>query len=200
MCIKTSSTQAKGLTKEYNAPPSNTSYVTDGAASYAGLINTLAPQSATTNKFMGGVFPLRDLSRTQANKLTGFRNVTMYRRSKGFVIAKDVTSAHNVNQYTRSDYVLLTTLRITETAVDGIRAIAENYLGEANNAARINALDNEINGFLLGMKGSALRAFDFVISSTPEERVLGQLNIDLTLVPAFEITDINLTVSLAKEL
>ena len=200
MMVKTSSTQVGTLTKKLGGAISNSSYVTDGAASYAGLINSLAPHSATTNKFVGGLFPHKDLSRVQANAITGMRNVTMYRRSKGYVVTKDVTSAHNVNKYTRSDYVLLTTLRITEAAVDGIRAIAENYLGEANNAARINALDNEINGFLLGMKGSALNGFDFVISSTPEERVLGVLNIDLTIVPAFEITDINLTVSLAKEI
>jgi hypothetical protein len=51
------------------------------------------------------------------------------------------------------------------------------------------------------MKGAgALRAYNFSIASTPDQRVLGELDINLTLVPAFEITQINLVVSLAKEL
>ena len=198
--LKASSTQAKDLAAEYGASIGSTSYNTDGVASYAGLTNSLAPHSATTNKFMGGVFPLKLLSRSQANTLTGMRLVTMYNRAKGFVIAKDTTGAHNVNKFVRSDYVLLTTVRIVHTAVDLIRAVAEDFLGEPNNAPQMNALSNEIDQVLLSMKGSALNDYDFVLTSTPEQRVLGELSIDLTLVPAFEILTIDLTVSLAKSI
>lgn len=198
--LKVNSTQASTLAANFGAALSNGSYMTDGVAAYAGLVNSLAPHSATTNKFMPGVFPLKHLSRTQANRLVGLRKVTMYQRSKGFVVAKDVTGAHNVNRYLRSDYVLLTTVRIVQTAVDLIRSVAEDYIGEPNNAPQMNALNNEIDQVLLSMKGQALNAYDFVIKSTPEQRVLGELDIDLTLVPAFEITNINLTVSLAASL
>jgi hypothetical protein len=198
--LKATSTQVKDLAAEYGAPVSSTSYVTDGVAPYAGLTNALAPHSATTNKFISGVFPHKLLSRTQANTLTGMRFVTMYTRSKGFVVAKDTTGAYNVNKYVRSDYVLLTTMRIAQTAVDLIRAVAEDFIGEPNNAPQMNALNNEIDQVLLSMKGSALNAYDFVITSTPEQRVLGELDIALTLVPAFEVTTIELTVSLAKSL
>jgi len=198
--LKVNSTQTESLAGHYGALISNTSYITDGAASYAGLVNNLAPHSATTNKFVPGVFPLKLISRTQANRLVGMRTVTMYQRSKGFVVAKDVTGAHNVNRYLRSDYVLLTTVRIVHTAVDLIRAVTEEFIGEPNNAPQMNAMNNEIDQVLLSMKGSALNAYDFVVSATPDQRVLGEVDIDLTLVPAFEITQINLTVSLAKTL
>jgi hypothetical protein len=91
-------------------------------------------------------------------------------------------------------------MRIAQTAVDLIRAVAEDFIGEPNNAPQMNALNNEIDQVLLSMKGSALNAYDFVITSTPEQRVLGELDIALTLVPAFEVTTIELTVSLAKSL
>jgi hypothetical protein len=198
--LKTTSTQARALATNFGAPISSSSFITDGVAAYAGLVNSLAPHSATTNKHMPGVLPLKQLSRTQANRLVGLRKVTMYTRSKGYVISKDVTGAHNVNPYLRSDYVLLTTVRIVQTAVDLIRSVAEDYIGEPNNAPQMNALNNEVDQVLLSMKGSALNAYDFVISSTPAQRVLGELDIDLTLVPAFEITTINLTVSLASSL
>lgn len=198
--LKVSSTQAESLAGNYGAALSNTSYITDGAASYAGLVNSLAPHSATTNKFVGGVFPLKHLSRTQANKLVGMRQVTLFSRSKGFVVAKDVTGAYNVNRYLRSDYVLLTTVRIVQTAVDLIRTVAEEFIGEPNNAPQLNAMNDEIDQVLLSMKGSALNSYDFVITATPEQRVLGEVDINLTLVPAFEIVTINLTVSLASSL
>lgn len=194
-------TQTSGRALAFGASLSNTSRNTDGAAAYAGLITSLAPQSSTTNKSLGGVTSQKLLSRTQANDLTGTRHVTMYSRSNGLTIASGVTGAHYVSRYVKSDYTRLTTVRITHAAVDLIRSIANKYIGEANNAPQMNALDAEIDQVLLSMKGAgALRAYNFSIASTPDQRVLGELDINLTLVPAFEITQINLVVSLAKEL
>ena len=45
-----------------------------------------------------------------------------------------------------------------------------------------------------------LAGYEFSISSTPDQRVLGEIDINLSLVPAFEITQINIVVSLEKEL
>lgn len=192
-------TSAQALT--VGASLSNTSRNTGGAHAYAGLVTSLAPQSSTTNKKIDGVIQLKLLSAKQANDLTGMRHVTMYSRSTGLTVASGVTGAHNVSKFVRSDYVRLTTVRTVHAAVDLIRSVANKYIGEPNNAPQMNALDAEIDQVLLSMKGSgALNAYTFSISSTPDQRVLGELDVNLTLVPAFEITTINLTVSLAKEL
>lgn len=199
--IAATSTQTRQLAGAFGASLSTSSYNTPGDAAYAGTITSLAPQSATTNKFVPGIIPLKYLSVSQANILSGFRHVTMYSRSKGFVVSLDSTGAHNVNNYLRSDYARLTTVRIVQSAVDLIRALSEKYIGEPNNAPQLNALNSEIEQALSNMKSvGALRQSDFTISATPDQRVLGQLDINLTLVPAFEITKINLIVSLAKEL
>lgn len=179
----------------------NTSRNTDGAAAYAGLMTSLAPQSSTTNKQVGGVVQLKLLSVKQANDLVGMRHVTMHSRTSGLTVSSGVTGAHNVTRYVRSDYVRLTTVRIVHATVDLIRSVANKYIGEPNNAPQMNALDAEIDQVLLSMKGSgALNGYSFSISATPDQRVLGELDINLTLVPAFEITTINLNVSLSKEL
>lgn len=194
-------TQTSSRALAVGASLSNTSRNTEGAAAYAGLITSLAPQSSTTNKALGGVVQLKLLSSSQANDLTGMRHATMYRRSSGLSVASGVTGAHNVSRYVRSDYVRLTTVRITHATVDLIRSVANKYVGEPNNAPQMNALDAEIDQLLLTLKGSgALNSYSFSISSTPDQRVLGELDINLTLVPAFEITQINLTVSLSKEI
>ena len=36
------------------------------------------------------------------------------------------------------------------------------------------------------------------MSSTPDQQVLGEVTIDLSMVPAFELVTINTTISLAK--
>lgn len=193
-------TQTKTLALALGAAPSKTSYNAAGAAPYAGLINTLAPQSATTNKSVPGVNSLKLLSSRQANELTGTRHVTMLSRTRGLVVSRGLTGAHNVTKYVRSDYVNLSTMRIVQAAVDLIRSVSDKYIGEPNNAPQINALDAEIDQVLLSMKGQgAINSYDFAISSTPDQRVLGELDINLTLVPAFEIVTINLVVSLSKE-
>lgn len=192
-------TQVSSRALAVGASLSNTSRNTDGAAAYAGLITSLAPQSAPTNKQVNGVVQLKLLSTKQANSLTGMRHVTMYSRTNGLTIASGITGAHNVTRYIRSDYTRLSTVRIVHDAVDLIRSAANKYIGEPNNAPQMNALDAEIDQLLLAMKGAgALRGYSFSISSTPDQRVLGELDINLTLIPAFEITSINLVVSLSK--
>lgn len=199
--LRSPGTQTKSAALTYGASIASTSRNIDGAAAYAGLINSLAPQSSTTNKSIPGVVGLKMLSARQANDLTGMRIVTLYSRTRGLVVAKGMTGAYNVSSYVRSDYVNLTTVRIVFATVDLIRAVADKYIGEPNNAPQMNALDAEIDQTLLTLKGQgALNAYQFSISSTPDQRVLGQLDINLTLVPAFEIQKINLTVSLSKEL
>lgn len=197
--LRSVGTQTSSRALAMGAALSNTSRNTDGSASYAGLITSLAPQSSTTNKQVGGVVQLKLLSARQANDLTGMRHVTMYSRTNGLTVASGVTGAHNISRYVRSDYVRLSTVRIVHSTVDLIRSVANKYLGEPNNAPQMNALDAEIDQVLLTMKGQgALNSYSFSISSTPDQRVLGELDINLTLVPAFEITQINLVVSLSK--
>lgn len=194
-------TQAKSLALAVGASPGSLAHNIAGSAAYAGLINTLAPQSSTTNKQIQGINSLKLLSVKQANNLVGTRHVTLHSRSGGLSISSGITGSHNVTKYVRSDYTRLTTMRIVQATVDLIRSIGNKYIGEPNNAPRMNALDAEIGAILLALKGQgALIASEHSVSATPDERVLGVLNVNLSLVPAFEITTINLTISLAKEL
>lgn len=197
--LRTVGTQVSQAALAVGASLSNTSKNTSGSAAYAGLISSLAPQSSTTNKQLGGVVQLKLLSTRQANDLTGMRHVTMYSRTNGLTVASGVTGAHNVTRYVKSDYVRLSTVRIVHATIDLIRSAANKYIGEPNNAPQMNSLDAEIDQILLAMKGSgALNSYSFSVASTPDQRVLGELDINLTLVPAFEITTINLIVSLSK--
>lgn len=197
----TTNNTVKDLAKGLGVSLSSTVYNTDGAAAYAGFINTLVPHSSTTNKAISNLAARRPLSAKQANKLAARRLTTFLNKTNGFVVASGVTGAHNVSKYVRSDFVRLSTMRITDAAIAGIRASAEPFIGEANNAIHRAAMQAEIDKFLFTMKSvGALNDFEFFVSSTPDQQVLGEVEITLTLVPAFEITKITETVSLAKQI
>ena len=188
------------LADESDATLTNTSINTSGAAAYAGLISSLDPHSGTTNKPIPGIVPSRKLSLTQADSINTYRLVTMLERSRGFVVVQGHTGAYKVNDYTRSDYTQLTTVRITQAAIDQIRLATEPFIGEALNGANLNAMRQAVDTGLRNMKlAGALNRYDFNILSTPDQQVLGQATVDLTIVPAFELVRVNVSVKLAKQ-
>lgn len=141
------------------------------------------------------------MSGAQANRLGGRRIVTFLDRATGFVVASAMTGGHNVSRYIRTDYNRLTTVRIVDATIGVIRSIGERFIGEPNTSAARNALSAEIDKALRAMKASrAITGYRFSITASPEQQVLGEAQVDLTLVPAFEMTKITVNVSLSKQL
>lgn len=180
--------------------PSVGFYDNDGAASYAGFISTLAPHRSPTNKVIPSVGIIRNLSISQADRLAQKRFVIFQKRAKGTTVVNAMTGAYNISPVYRSDYVRLTTIRIANEAVERIRAVADPFLGEPYNGVSENALRQEIDQALSVLQTlGALRRYDFQLISTPAMQVLGELVVDLQLVPAFEITQIRIDVALRSE-
>ena len=175
-------------------------YNSDGAAAYAGLVSALPSKSAPTNKVVQGLQMQQYESLSQANRLAGSRFVPIINKPKGTVCATAMTGAYNISQYYRSDFIRLTTVRITHDAINYIRAVAEQFVGEPNNAPQRNAMSTAIESALKSMQAAgALRRYDFSITATPTDQVLGRATVELQLVPAFELTQITVYVSLAAE-
>lgn len=173
-------------------------YNNNMAAAYAGRITSLNSWSAPTNKLLPGVAPLRELSLSQANRLTAQRFVTAITKPRGFVVTDAMTGAFKIDRYNRSDFVRLTTVRIVHDAVNFIRAQVDPFIGEPNNGVNRNAIEVVVDNALRRMRSlGALEDYEFSLISTPSQRVLGEVTLDLTLVPAFEIRTININVALA---
>jgi hypothetical protein len=199
--LVTNTRQIRQLAKGLGASLNQTVHTTDGAAAYAGFMASRAPQSSPTNKRIPNLAGQRPLSAAQANKIAGRRIVTFHSRANGFVVTNAMTGAHNVSKWVRSDYVRLTTVRVVDAIVDLVRSVAERYIGEPNSAAQRNALGNEIDKFLKQMRvAGAINGFKFFISATPDQQVLGEATIDLTIVPPFEILNITTNINLAKSI
>ena len=175
-------------------------YNSNGAAAYAGLIASLPSKSAPTNKIIDGIAMQRDISLTQANSLAGKRFVPVFAKPKGIVAASAMTGAYNISQYYRSDFVRLTTVRIVHDGINIIRDVSDQFVGEPNSAPQRNALATAVEQALKSMQtAGALRRYDFNIYASTTDQVLGKATIELVLVPAFELQQITVYVSLAAE-
>lgn len=180
--------------------PATSYYNGGGAAYYAGAIVRLVPHSATTNKDVPNLVQQRNISLSQADRITGARFVTTTLKPKGVVIVSGVTGAYNINSYARSDFVRLTTVRITHEAIRVTRQVADPFLGEPNTATKRAALEAALDvAYGKMQENGALRRYQFTVTATTAQQVLGEAEVKLTLIPAFELLRINTTVSLAPQ-
>lgn len=188
------------LANQYGSS-AQTSYhaLSSGAVGYAALMTRLAPHVATTNQGIQGYSPSRAMPASVAQSLLRARLVTMVTRSNGFVVQSGVTAAYNGGLYTRSDFVRLSTVRITHAAIDIIRDQAEPFLGRPITRENLAGLDAEIRAGLDRMKApGAIQSYTLVVSASSDAQVLGQATVDLSLIIGHELTRVNANIQLQK--
>jgi hypothetical protein len=171
-------------------------YIAPINAAYAGMVSQLAPQSAPTNKVMKKVRLVRNIKGAKLDQLAGVRCVSLVQKSKGVVVTDAPTAARP-----DSDYQRLSTVRIVKKIVQDIRQVSDPFIGEPNSPSQQSALQTAIETKIQEQTapGGGLLRFDLAISSTPSQRIAGQAIVDLVLVPAGELRQIPLTISLAPE-
>lgn len=168
-------------------------YITNGAPSYAGFIMSLESKSAPTNKVIGKVRAVHGLNNTVLDNLAGAKYTMLALRPKGTVVADAPTAARQ-----SSDYNRLSTVRIVKDSIDVIRTVADPFVGEANTAQRRAALETAVDAGLGGLQREGfIQDYVLSITSTPTQQVQGDATIELKLVPAFELRQITIVLSLS---
>ncbi len=173
-----------------------TNYNGLGATAYAGLVSILEPYRAATNKPVAGITGLRyTKSIHQRDLLDGVRVVTFKQSNRGILVSDDPTMAR-----AGSDYAKLQVLRIVLAAMKMVRLIADPYIGEPNSPASQSAMNTSVRKQLDKFIGKGLTSYDFKIVVSDTDRVLGNFNIFLTLVPETEIREIKAVVTMASNI
>lgn len=175
-------------------------YSTTGEALYAGLCAGLKPGSAPTNKRLDNVTQMRYvLSRQQLSDLTDARYVTFRAGGgalPGYVVTDGVTAAA-----LGSDYVRMSTVAQVFAAMKVVRQVAQPFIGEGNDNIGRMALDTAIRRGLQAMVSARnLSDFAFAITSTLQDQVNGIVDVELILVPLFEMRQIRVTVRIRASL
>ena len=171
------------------------------AVDYAAKNSLLAPQSAPTNKKIDGVKKLKfNFSNYQLDRITGNRIITFRSKLSGntnnVVIVDGVTSAHP-----NSDYTRITTQRVMRYVSDEIREAGEPFLGEPNTIEQRNALASAISKKLSTCKeGGVIIDYAFQILSDAKSQLLGEANIELSIIPPQELRKITAVMGLKASL
>ena len=173
-------------------------YTANGQAAYAGMISSLPPHQAPTNKSIPNAFRTRyKLSNAQLEALGAQRIVAMRNKPGRKPVVSDAMTAAAVG----SDFVRLTTVRITFASMDVIREVCDPFIGQPNTQAKRNAMEAACTKGLQALVDlGALRKYAFTLTSSPTQQVLGIVDIELILVPVFEIRRIRTTVKLRTEI
>ena len=173
---------------------------TNGATAYAAFCASLQPNQSPTNKPIQSLVAPRSIPSEVARRLMNARIVTMATRSNGFVVVKGVLGAHNAGPYTRSDFVLWSTFNIIITALDLARDKALHYIGQQSSAEILNALQNDVDTALntLVQWGLARKVASSIIQ-TRDQEILGNLDIEINIVPTLEITNIQFRAMLHRD-
>lgn len=170
-------------------------YISSFAGSYGGFYSNLNPSSAPTNKVIPNGTIVYTLNVQTLDKLAGAGYVVLRQKPQGTVIADSPTAALSTSDWTR-----LSTVRIVKTVIDGMRAAGEPYLGELLPDSKKAALENALQNVLVDAKKAGLlkNYKSFVLIQTPDMAVQGKAYVALTLIPAFELRQIELTINLSK--
>lgn len=164
----------------------------NGACTFAGTVVSYEAYRAMTMKPVFNIDKLRyDATNTQQQAIIdngaipvtlGFNNVPQW--VDGQTMAK-----------TGSDFKRLSTLRIVFDATLLVRRVSQKFIGEPSSIDNRNALETAVTTGLIGMQqNGALISSDFSIQYVPAQN---KANIDLVLRPAFELRNIEVTVSVS---
>lgn len=159
----------------------------NGACAYAALISRLPAQDATTNMPVYNVDRIRyNPTRVQAEALIDKGVVPV--RLNTFRAPRWVDGTTFAAP--TSDYVRLTTFRITVDVIKLIRNIGEAYVGKGMTLERRHSFETQISSALTAMqKVQAIRSSDSRVLYIPSEN---KAIINVAITPAFELREIYL--------
>ncbi|HSX79423.1 MAG TPA: phage tail sheath C-terminal domain-containing protein [Candidatus Saccharimonadia bacterium] len=160
------------------------------AAAVAGLISSLPVQTSPTNKTLTIEGLSAEFSASQLENLVTNRVLAVEKRN-GYRIVKGITTATN------SAWHQITTRRIVDYALYGVRSACDPYIGKLNNTRVRGAMKATLDAFLTRMVDSeALVGYKVDVSATRAQEIAGQAIVTMTIQPTFSIDYIMVTMYL----
>lgn len=160
------------------------------AAAVVGLLASLPVQASPTNKVLTIPGLSVNFSAPQLEKLVQNRVLAIENRS-GFRVVKGITTATN------SAWHQVTTRRIVDYAIYGVRSGCNPYIGKLNNSRVRGAMKATIDAFLTRMvEAEALVSYELEVSATRAQEIAGECIVTMTVRPTFSIDFIMVTMYL----
>lgn len=159
-------------------------------AAVAGLLASLPVQASPTNKPLTIPGLSKEFSTSQLEKLVGNR-VLAIQKQEGFRVVKGITTATN------SAWHQITTRRIVDYAIYGVRSACNPYIGKLNNERVRGAMKATLDAFLTRMvQDEALISYELAVTANRAQEIAGEAIVTMTLRPTFSIDFIKVTMYL----
>ncbi|NEZ62063.1 phage tail protein [Leptolyngbyaceae cyanobacterium CCMR0082] len=160
------------------------------AAAVAGVISSLPVQTSPTNKTLVLEGLTTEFNSGELEKCVQNRMLTVEKRN-GFRIVKGITT-HN------GAWRQITTRRIVDYAIYGVRSSCDPYIGKLNNTRVRSAMKATLDGFLTRMvDNEALVSYQLDVSATRAQEIAGETMVTMTLMPTFSIDFVKVTMYLS---
>jgi len=160
------------------------------AAAVAGLLSSLPVQASPTNKTLAIAGLNAEYTASKLEKLVQNRVLVIEKR-EGYRIVKGITTATN------SAWHQITTRRIVDYAIYGVRSACNPYIGKLNNERVRGAMKATLDAFLTRMvEDEALVSYDLEVSATRAQEIAGECAVAMTIRPTFSIDFVRVTMYL----
>jgi hypothetical protein len=160
------------------------------AAAVAGVVSSLPVQASPTNKTVNVPGLAAIFNQPKLEKLVQNRVLAVERR-EGFRIVQGITTSAN------PAWKQITTRRIVDFAMYGVRSACNPYIGMLNNVRVRAAMKATLDGFLTRMvQDEALVGYTLDVSATRAQEIAGEAIVTMTLQPTFSIDYIKVTMYL----
>jgi hypothetical protein len=175
-------------------------YYGSPAIAYAALNAVIAPQSSPLNKALRNVNGMKfKFSNKQMDAIVGNRMVCFKLKNEGMATAS--STPYVVDGRTagapQCDYSDIVTVKVVTDVVDNIREVADPFIGEQNTTDQRNALSALISKRLAKLvELGEIQSYEFEVSATIQQQLLGEASIALTIVPALTLRKITTVVAL----
>jgi hypothetical protein len=175
-------------------------YYGSPAIAYAALNSVLEPQSSPMNKALRNVNGMKfKFSNKQMDMLLGSRFVCFKLKNEGLATAS--STPYVVDGITSGapncDYHDIVVVKVITDVVDQIRKVADPFIGEQNTVEQRNALSALIAKRLAKLvEIGEIQSYEFEVSATIQQQLIGEASIALTIVPALTLRKITTVVAL----
>lgn len=169
---------------------------TNAAAVYAGVLTTITPGNSTTNLVVSRISLPFDVKKVKLDELANAGYVMMQQKTRGVtVVSGDV--ATNIN----SDYDYVSTTIIVADIIEMIREIADPYIGKGLTEATTAALETAIeSGMQRKVAAGSVVKYGFSVITNQTVNGKGSISIPITIVPAFELREVNVAMKLSLDI
>lgn len=159
------------------------SFMSNGAAAYAGLVSQL-PITRSSTMYTMDISPIFELTHSQLQSLTDAGIVTIRNTyTKGFCVTDGVTAADQSDIMSR-----LNVVRIAGAVEQVIRGVCEPYIGLQNTTANRNSMQTSLtSGFKNLASNGLISSYDFDIIDDSTVAYYTTVTIQYEIVPIGEI-------------